>query len=383
MVHALKDVDPHVRKNAAESLSHYPLGAHESVPPLLELLYDTHDEVRSAAIVSLAKLGRGSKDVEIALRNIADDPQDAETLRAAAALAHLGKAEESVIPQLFAAMSVDDPWVSDVAMKGLISLSAKAPDQITERSLAAVTEAKAPAATNSLKLLRLVGRKHPMPVERLAAAYDNLSGEDRKLLVETVIALDPQRKQSHALILKANEDPDPSMKIVVMAALAQMGDMTPEEKRLLLDGLSDPNAEVRLAALKIVTERRIALNDASERLTALTDDPDPRIRPLAVAALGSLTPPPVNTLSVLSASLHDKSKDVRGAAVLSLRNFAKHKPQESIDLLTSALKTEEDVRLKEYIAEALYGLGIKTHITPVSAAQKGKELVPGWDLTRD
>jgi len=120
---------------------------------------------------------------------------------------------------------------------------------------------------------------------------------------------DPESQASEALMEAAGAE-DTGLRREALVALGRLG----EENALstLCDGLEDPQAEVRLAALDALRECGCA-DTADARIAKLLDDPDPDVRQRAVRTLGAISSPVVS--GRIAGMLDDDDRNVCRAAL--------------------------------------------------------------------
>jgi HEAT repeat protein len=125
---------------------------------------------------------------------------------------------------------------------------------------------------------------------------------------------------------------------------------------LAIDALRDADPAVRRHALRIIA--RLGADEAFEPVRDAIGDPDPRIRELAVSALGALTDPRVDAiLEVLARRPHDAT---RAAAMRA----AAHRGSEAMAALLARGLSDDSAWVRYY---ACQGLGRLGHASSTSA----------------
>ncbi len=104
----------------------------------------------------------------------------------------------------------------------------------------------------------------------------------RALAMSHVANLAGEAPQLYPHIVARVKDPNPRVRVPVMYAMTQFGE---KGVPVLIDGLNDPSAEVRIAAAIATDNLGPVAKDAAPALEARLTDSDPDIRTVAAAAL--------------------------------------------------------------------------------------------------
>jgi HEAT repeat protein len=130
------------------------------------------------------------------------------------------------------------------------------------------------------------------------------------------------------------EDSAPPLRVSAILALARLGH--PDMLRLLVDSLTDPQKEVRIAAAQVLSEHGTETASLLLRLKARAGDGEPEV--LSECLYGLLIAPSRENLPFVSEFLDSNDEGSREAAILAL---GKSKLPEAFDLLKACW--EKDV----------------------------------------
>lgn len=114
-------------------------------------------------------------------------------------------------------------------------------------------------------------------------------------------------------------DSNPILRVQAATALVDLAASQPEAERALVDALSDRCDDVRLVAVRAVTELGPRATNATGRLQRMVArEPNSHIRASAATALGSVARGENWAIPALRTALRDASPDVRAAAARAL-----------------------------------------------------------------
>jgi len=406
ILHAeVKSADHDVRKFAVDILGE--IGDAESIPCLVEALADSDENVRNAAAENLGKL-RAGKAVS-ALLDAMELPdvwfrftilealskiggridlnrllafKDEPLLRKALfdCLGHVG--DESVVPVLVDGLGDEMRNVREAAAIALTNLGKKSPEAVRTAFMAVGGEGHGKAAQGfieegddnlraaGLMLLGWIGDP------RYASPLLNLLDDDR-LGQQAASALMSLGASGVSRLIKENLKSDARTRAVLCQLAGGVG--CHQAADFLLASATDPDLEVKLAALRAIGQLQVAagiqplaealgddneqLRDAAtaslaqlgrsrsdEVLSAIAphfDAEDATLRVAAVSIVGYLSSPEVE--KYLSHGLKDVSSEVRVAAVRSMGAYAgEGQPR----VLRMAL-TDEDPEVRVQAVEIL------------------------------
>ena len=283
----IEDEEPAVRKAAADALAL--LGDLAAVAPLiLALLSDDDPDVRIAAARALAILGDLAAVASLAQALLSDDDPEVR-IAAANALRELGD-EAAIAPLVYALSSDGDPNVRIVAIGALKTLGGQ---EVIEHLVLALLS-------------------YSEPTVRIAAAnaLAELGGQ------EAVAPL--------ARALSADDESD--VRKVAAIALGTIGDSNARPS--LVEALQlDEEPEVRLAAGWAL--RNLTPVKSGPFIQALHNDPDYRVRLMAVAALGAIKDN-FTLVDIYNAMVGDVSAEVRPYAESALQKWNRTYLEEAV-----------------------------------------------------
>lgn len=362
----LLDRDANLRRRAAQKLI-----VPEATPFLLEAAEDDKPRVREAALASLARL-RAGEAAETAARLALEDPIWSVRRAAVSALFHI--AGQGAVPALIGAL--DDPFwrVRQAAIETLARLGDEAPALQAELgSLFGRTD----AARAALERLRRIFSGEPGPIPAPPAPRPNgaLFNEDpavmtarledpsfeapphellellpssheslRKLVIERLLDADARVLTAATAWLEDPRVPHAAQAVVTL--LARAGDAALEVATRALEGAS---AGPRTRAWAAAYAGAAGATSLLGPLRAATADPAPVVRAMAVEALAKLGETPSED------RLDDPDPRVRLAALAALVDRAPHllcdRPFEGPVrarrlLLEAASRCNDEVRLR-------------------------------------
>ena len=193
---------------------------------------------------------------------------------------------------------------------------------------------------------------------RLRAAATALRGTDAHTRGEAIRTLGFAQPRSLPLLVEAATDPDPEVRLAALQAIGSPSAIEPEVIPTLVAGLDDPDPSVRSMALLLVARAGPAATTATGRLVELTRDDDRYFRREAARALRRVDPAAESAYRpVLMALLtdpnptHDPDRTAYAAEVADLGPAARG---EAIAALLAILKDSPDPRSRR---QAIQGLG--------------------------
>jgi HEAT repeat protein len=218
----------------------------------------------------------------------------------------------------------------------------------------------------SIDVFYIHGREVDKALEHLIKTLWSKNKDKRESASELLRELG-QRVPLKQLLVALN-DPDARVRVAAIKSLMGQGDRVPLEH--LLDALHDQDESVRRAAIEALGEQgeRVPL----EHLLGALHDKDESVRRAAVAALGKQgerTP-----LEHLLNSLHDQDSFVRRAAVTAL---GKQGERTSLEHLLDALHDENWV-VRMAAVEALGRQGERVHLEHLLGALHDQDHFVRW-----
>ena len=409
----LMDPDPAIRQKAALSLGERSADAANVVPQLVERLHDPQEEVRLAAIDSLARLAPASVP---ALIDLLGHPKSELRQRAARALGKAGTPAAPAVPNLIAALPDADLRLSPeivAALAGIGKLSveplaqslASAPPRGRRGAAEALGLIGADAApalpalrdrlkdpdTHVQQAARAAGRRiraRTRPLAEMIAELKHEDGNARAEAAEELATLGPAAKEALPALLDGLKDltdrrqPVSSLQQAIGAqgwpahppllALLQKGTrplwarVAPPLQRIsrtapsesvpvLVATLRGPHAGEKWGALQVLKEMGRAAPGAVPAVIPFLKDPDPEIRRSAAGYFQSVGPDGAEAVPALIEALKDRQTDVRSLAVQALGAVGP-KAASAREALQEAAKGA-DPSLAYFIRQALEKIG--------------------------
>jgi HEAT repeat protein len=357
-----KDTDPGIRAEALDAL--HALGAQEAVPAALEALGHSDERVRAAATNLIGHLGGSELADVIRPRTIDKEP----LVRAAAARA-LGLVRATGAEEEFALLLRDpDARVRAAAAEGVEEAGWRGAAPILVDLLADTDRATRIAAARALGA---AGDKEAVtPLVRAFADSDRELGDaithavaridpdalsriidillerhdigSRVLVVKTLSGL----RSPHPVRLLESLFRDQASEVRAAAATALGQIHEPRSPVLLLDGLEDPDDQVRANSVDALV--RLDHRAAADRiLDLLGDDPSARVRERAALASGLFLPIGGEVALLRLSARPSEALPVRAAATLALGAY----DQESI--VARVLEMADEAEVRDVLRERL------------------------------
>lgn len=372
----LMDPDPEVRRKTAAALGERSADAANVVPQLVERLHDPQEEVREAAIDSLARLAPASV---AALIDLFGHPKSELRQRAARALGKAGAPAARAVPNLIAALPDADLKLSREIVAALAGIGKPAVEPLIQ-SLSSAPPRGRPGAAEALGLIgadaapalpslrerlkdpdsklqqaaRTAGRRIRARTRPLAEMIAELKHEDANARAEAadeLATLGPGAKEALPALLEGLKDltdrkqPVVSLQQAIAAqgwaahppllALLQKGTrplwaravppllrislVSPSESvPVLVATLRGPHAGEKWGALQVLEGMGRAASEAVPAVIPFLKDPDPEIRRSAAGYFRSVAPDAVAALPALIEALKDRQNEVRSLAAQTL-----------------------------------------------------------------
>jgi HEAT repeat protein len=320
---ALRDADGRVRRAAAQTLGWLGAAAQPALPDLMAALRNAEDPVlQSRAVLALAGMGKAAIP---ALLKALQDEDCSVRRRAAEALAHGGRSADRAVPPLLEALRDEDLVVRRQALRALQACSQH--DWYMVSALQAI-----PAMIRALRAEDMIVRRYaasslghfgPLAFPAVPALLQASGDEDSQLRSSALWALGRIRFPSGevtAVILTAVDDPEPAVRLEAVWALegVRRADM-PAARHALIRAMGDENADVRQAAVDIVSNLGQAPS-CEPQLLECARDTNCRVRAAAIGALGNGRRVPA-TLPILAGALRDPAGTVRKEALRAVGRF--------------------------------------------------------------
>jgi len=356
LIEALKDSEWTVRLAAAEALGYFTSAGSKSIQPLLDCLGDERVEVRRAVILSLGRLGKGSPQVEAAVRHLLEDSDPVAKMNAQVALAIMGKADDSAIPALMGALGSEEDTTARAAGLALSNMGTESQEKIIPSLIEALNSSEEPLVSNTLKVLRQMKGQALRILPEVAEKYEKVDPKNRLAVLQTANELDVTGEYALPICLKALEDKDPTVRKRALIGALRYRSRLNDFMEQFVKCLQDSEEENRLLAIGIVKGLGNKAVSAIPSLIALAKEGTPRGRVSALSSLGAFTPPSEEVIGVLETGLRDSDEKVKMAALSTLRTVGQSNPGAVIPILEKALEAEKQEKTKRSIVAALDSL---------------------------
>lgn len=337
---------------------------------LLERLGDNDVEVRRAAILALGNLGKGHPEVEEALTKFTQDSDPVTRLDAIVAMAELGKMDASTIPDLMNALGSDKETTNRSAAKALRQYADEKPQDIMAGLLQNLDKKQAPAAINSLRVLRGMKSQAAEALPRIAALYPSATSHDKREVMDALTAIDAQGDFAIPVLKEALKDKSPADRKEALLGLMRFRAKVNLFMDSLIEALKDNDLENKLLAINIIRGLGQQAAKALPAVTALTEDKDSQVRGAAINCLAGFGPSP-EVIKTLGRTVKDTNVRVRMISVAVLKRLGQANPQAVIPILQSALESEQHEPAKRSIRSVLDTLNkVSSAPAPQSAVKQ-------------
>lgn len=269
LVAALHDQEPRVRASVLKSLNYVGGISAEVIPSLKNLLLDSNDDVRRAAVWALpeASLVETLQDKDVRVRRAA--------LLAISASWRITDSRDLAL-EVNKLVKDDDAEVRRVAVAMFIAIDRSRPmgHLSTEDQTRHDNSGKAEAAA----------------VLHLATALSDSDPLVRAATARKLGSFDPIPKAAIAALIEALKDSGPDVRAAARQALAEVGPAAKQALPLLLISLKDEDASVRCSAAYALGR----IGDSDDVVSALLQalyDPESNVRDAAASALCDVREP--------------------------------------------------------------------------------------------
>ncbi|MDP6546677.1 MAG: HEAT repeat domain-containing protein [Phycisphaerae bacterium] len=336
---------------------------------LVKSLNDHDPKIQYAVLVAIARTKPDKQTVTLCA-GLLRSPSSTVRSRVASILTSSGVAglnDSVVVPALISAIGDKFQKVRQHAVEALANIGG---DEVI-KSLTKIAK----GADSSLRTLAINGLVKIEDAKASIVLVELLDSKDVKLRSEVVSAMYYRRRPSsrHKLRLKplqkALVDPDPSIR---RSALDMLVVFRPKNlAEVLIQGLKDPDVQVRIAAVKATYRMPESNDDLTAALVKAVGDSELRVRTMALQQLlrRRITPEAVKPLAdilieKLKPSPNSKVKTWRGAEEASVRGLVsalgKTGDKRAIPALVAALNDKHDTTIRYAAAEALGQVGDKS-----------------------
>lgn len=324
-------LDDEATANAATSALEY--FGRRSDDALVEAL-ETTDAAKRIAILPLVR----ARTAAAIIRPLLRDENPEIRARACETLARIG--DTTSVPAMFEALADPSPRVAHAAVASILTLGTSETERL---ALAAATSTNHAVRRHGIRLLGALG--FPKAFEVLRAATTDSDPRIAELAIVGLAVLEDERVD-HELATLAGAD-DPSVRAAAMRAAGQRGGVSAHQ--LLAEHCGDPDAWVRYYAAQGLGKLSSTSLRSDDWLVDLLSDPAPQVRIAALEALAR-----VNTdaaWQAICAAAAADDPDQRRAALVGIGMQAR---DGACTILLSALgATDQPTRLV-----ALAGLAV-------------------------
>jgi HEAT repeat protein len=342
----LEDRDPNVREAAAFGLSASGSRADAVVRGLVGRLQDPDRRAREAATRALARMGPSA--IPRLLEALARGDH-ATQFGAARVLATKGDAEGDV---LLGALRKEDPALQRVAALALAVRGGASP-RVTASLIETLGAPEAyvrEGAAWALGWLRVQDRD---AAEALLSALKDPAPPVRAAATQALAAIlrdpSPRTARFRGALPGLLEDADPGVRRTAVACLGS------EDSAALIAALRDRASEVRLAAARLLQNRKPLPTEVVRALVPALEDADPEVRAEACSALWDFRSDDELVIPALTSVLADENPEVRKHATWTLESVGS-RATPAMDALIAALE-DADKTVRESAANALGALG--------------------------
>jgi len=348
----LSERDAHLRQSAARLLAHFPSQAGETVPMLVERLKDDDADVREAAAWSLGAFGSKAGAAIPSLFERLDDPgknssdRSSVAARAAVSITQINpQSTDQVIRRLLGQLAQPDEAVAAAGVNVLSALGPKG-SSVLWRVLSDPKKSRRVRAT-ALETLTWAHKTRDLQTGPREPVIDNAV----PMLRELVRQGDPDMGQNACELLAAIQTQDDEITELYVTSIHVKNlnrrlstfnlrdKLKPAMIPFLLQGLSDPDGEVRaellLAIAKLVRALPVPTTDFEDG-----EDP-PRPTPEEREKLASALQVKVRAAHAILPLLKDRDPSVRWNAAALLGELGVQ-ANLVVPALTRMLRTETD-----------------------------------------
>ncbi len=356
----LTDPSAAVREHTLVAIARLGTKANSALPKIWPLAEDASAFVRDATYHCLRELGAASPSRAVALLAHADA---GVRLTAAEQLPSFKPLPADSVGPLRKALADPDKYVRTTALESLLDFGAKAAPAVPDL-LAAIrknveyTQPDVPGAIDFgvLNLLVAIGAASVEPVGTLLAEKNPLI---RFQALYVLGELGPLAKATAGEVEKAmnREGDDVQVRLEACRAMAAITGEGAKSAPLLKLALGSEDVGLRGLGLQVVGRMGAPGRGFAEQVFPMLDDPEPVLRRLAIAYVGTLDAegrgPAVPRLAKL---LKDGSASVRTAAVNALADSGPGAAAAASDLAKAATG-DDDAEVRRTAAAALADLG--------------------------
>jgi HEAT repeat protein len=274
-------------------------------------------------------------------------------LEAIAKLEDMGADAKPAVPALSDALAHADPKVRYHAARAFGAMGPAAADAVPAL-VGKLRDDDALVRAHSVRSLGLIGDASKRYVKEIGALIADKDEKVRREVPHAFLRMKPDRSITIPLFTKILEDGDPSVRNMVLQAVAETG---PDAVPFLLDALARP--ESRYWACLGLGQIGPDAVKAVPKLLEIAEDKEPEHRMEALMALGSIKPSDATSISAIAKHLEDPFGGARFAAAYALGNIGPAAKTAGAALMKHA-RTSRDEFLKVTCAWALVKVDERT-----------------------
>ena len=268
----------------------------------------------------------------------------------------MGKVDDSVIPTLLTAIGNKDKTTAKAAGRVLSAIAPTKSDKVLPGLTELLDKDQEPGVSNALKVLRFMKAAAAPALPKISSLYDKSDAHVRLEILGALSSIDSKGDQALPVLVKALKAHDIMVRKEALLGVIRYRTKVDVFLEPLTESMKEGDLENRLLAIGIVRGLGQQGLKAVPTLTALTDDPNVRVRSSAIGVLATFRPPPEDVLETFGRKLKDSQPAVRLAAVGALRQIGYVYPEKVTGLLESALKDEKNELTRRAMAATLAGI---------------------------
>jgi HEAT repeat protein len=309
--------DPGVRAGAAMALGLTGVAEPQSAQKLQRLFHDSDARVRIQAIEAFGRVTPDSSDSVLSLAQAMADTDLPVRQASATALMRKPKFLHVSLPQVQELLGRDP---DDVTMAGLL-LGRIGPGAIAalDQMIQAVRNDQRNRAAMASAISRF-GREAIDPLLRRS-----ISGTIDEAMTKEIFGR--MGRSATTPLTDAMEQADLSLKCAAARALGHVRPVDEESVKRLVQHLTSPQADLRLACAAGIANLGTEGIGARAELQKLTADPDDRVRAAAMMALFRIGVDPAELSDTVLAGLRNESGEVRRESARALARFDSLEPR--------------------------------------------------------
>ena len=296
------------------------------IPGLVRTLNDSYADVRTAAIVSLARLGQADQRVTTALGAALCDDNPEMRFYAALTLRRLGHTNEAVMRELITPLKDPDPKVRAARASAMPNIGQS--DKVIIAALITASEdADASVRRDATVALGSLGRAGEAEAvsKALTSRLKDADSFVRRVAAESFGQLGHADSAATAALMDLLQNENVGRtRVLVAQALLQLGEENATLTSYLVAALTDPDQFVRTFAAAACGGLRQADERVNAALAPVLNDSFIPARFAAAESLGRLGQGDAALVQVLFGALNSPQANVQNAALGYLRDWVGH-----------------------------------------------------------